>query len=169
MLKIFLFGSVFFFLIELTFIHSEMYRSQVLKNTDILGSTPSTPAKDNVTAFPSQSYPYLQPLPWSEQSLWFLLHGLVLPVIEPHINRMLQYIFFGVWPSPLICFWDSSLLWHVFVICSMLLSILLLINIWIDSSLGLLEEKGVTEDEIVWWHHRLNGHEFVQTLWDSEG
>jgi len=76
---------------------------------------------------------------------------------------MLQYIFFGVWPSLPICFWDSSLLWHVFVICSILLSILLLINIWIDSSLGLLEEKGVTEDEIVGWHHRLNGHEFVQT------
>lgn len=62
MLKIFLFGLVFFET-ELKFIHSEMYRSQVLKNTDILGSTPSTPAKDNVTAFPSQSHPYLQPLP----------------------------------------------------------------------------------------------------------
>ena len=22
------------------------------------------------------------------------------------------------------------------------------------------EEKGTTEDEMVWWHHRLNGHEF---------
>ena len=30
------------------------------------------------------------------------------------------------------------------------------------------EEKGATEDEIVGWHHRLNGHEFVQTLGDSE-
>jgi len=26
------------------------------------------------------------------------------------------------------------------------------------------EEKGMTEDEIVGWHHRLNGHEFEQTL-----
>ena len=26
------------------------------------------------------------------------------------------------------------------------------------------EEKGVTEDEIVGWHHWLNGHEFDQTL-----
>ena len=26
------------------------------------------------------------------------------------------------------------------------------------------EEKGVTEDETVWWHHQLNGHEFKQTL-----
>ena len=26
------------------------------------------------------------------------------------------------------------------------------------------EEKGTTEDEIVGWHHRLNGHEFEQTL-----
>ena len=24
------------------------------------------------------------------------------------------------------------------------------------------EEKGMTEDEIVGWHHRLNGHEFEQ-------
>ena len=31
------------------------------------------------------------------------------------------------------------------------------------------EEKGATEDEMVGWHHRLNGHEFEQTLGDSEG
>ena len=30
-------------------------------------------------------------------------------------------------------------------------------------------EKGVTENEMVKWHHRLNGHEFEQTLGDSEG
>ena len=31
------------------------------------------------------------------------------------------------------------------------------------------EEKGVTEDEMVGWHHLLNGHEFEQTQGDSEG
>ena len=31
------------------------------------------------------------------------------------------------------------------------------------------EEKGVTEDEMVGWHHWLNGHEFEQTLGDGEG
>ena len=31
------------------------------------------------------------------------------------------------------------------------------------------EEKGTTGDEMVRWHHRLNGHEFEQTLGDSEG
>ena len=31
------------------------------------------------------------------------------------------------------------------------------------------EEKGSTEDEMVGWHHQLNGHEFEQTLEDSEG
>ena len=31
------------------------------------------------------------------------------------------------------------------------------------------EEKGMTEDEMVGWYHRLNGHEFEQTLGDSEG
>ena len=30
------------------------------------------------------------------------------------------------------------------------------------------EEKGKTEDEIVGWHQRLNGHEFEQTPGDSE-
>ena len=30
-------------------------------------------------------------------------------------------------------------------------------------------EKWVTEDEMVGWHHRLNGHEFEQTLGDGEG
>ena len=29
--------------------------------------------------------------------------------------------------------------------------------------------KGVTEDEMVGWHHRLNGHECDQTLGDVEG
>ena len=31
------------------------------------------------------------------------------------------------------------------------------------------EEKGMTEDEMVGWQHWLNGHEFEQTLGDSEG
>ena len=31
------------------------------------------------------------------------------------------------------------------------------------------KEKGTTEDETVGWHHQLNGHEFEQTLGDSEG
>ena len=31
------------------------------------------------------------------------------------------------------------------------------------------EEKRAPEDEMVGWHHRLNGHEFEQTLGDSEG
>ena len=31
------------------------------------------------------------------------------------------------------------------------------------------EEKGTTEDEMVGWHHRLNGHEFKHALGDGEG
>jgi len=31
------------------------------------------------------------------------------------------------------------------------------------------EEKGTTEDEMVGWHHQLNGHGFEQTLGDGEG
>ena len=31
------------------------------------------------------------------------------------------------------------------------------------------EKKGTTEDEMVGWHHRLNGHEFEQTPGDGEG
>ena len=31
------------------------------------------------------------------------------------------------------------------------------------------EEKGMTEDEMVGWHHRPNGHEFEQALGDGEG
>ena len=31
------------------------------------------------------------------------------------------------------------------------------------------EEKGTTEDEMVGWHHQLNGHEFEQALGDSKG
>ena len=38
--------------------------------------------------------------------------------------------------------------------------------------LGKIEGKrqsGPTKDEMVGWHHRLSGHEFGQTLGDSEG
>ena len=31
------------------------------------------------------------------------------------------------------------------------------------------EEKGLTEDEMVGWHHRLDGHEFEWTLGDGDG
>ena len=31
------------------------------------------------------------------------------------------------------------------------------------------EVKGPTEDEMVGWHHRFNGHELEQTQWDGEG
>ena len=31
------------------------------------------------------------------------------------------------------------------------------------------EEKGMTEDQMVEWHHQLNGHEFEQTPGDGKG
>ena len=31
------------------------------------------------------------------------------------------------------------------------------------------EEKGMTEDEMVGWHHQLNAHTFEQALGDGEG
>ena len=31
------------------------------------------------------------------------------------------------------------------------------------------QEEKEAEDEMVGWYHRLNGHEFEQTLWDGEG
>ena len=34
---------------------------------------------------------------------------------------------------------------------------------------SLMEEKGVTEDEMVAWHHRLNGHESEQALEVGDG
>ena len=44
--------------------------------------------------------------------------------------------------------------------------------IWKDSDAGKdwgQEEKGMTEDEMVGWHHRLNGHEFGWTLGVGDG
>ena len=44
--------------------------------------------------------------------------------------------------------------------------------IWKDPDAGKdwgQEEKGTTEDEIVWWHHRLNGHEFGWTMRVGDG
>ena len=31
------------------------------------------------------------------------------------------------------------------------------------------EEKGMTEDEVVWWHHQLGGHEFEQASGVGDG
>ena len=31
------------------------------------------------------------------------------------------------------------------------------------------EEKRITENEMIGWHHQLNGHKFVQTPGDGEG
>ena len=33
----------------------------------------------------------------------------------------------------------------------------------------MVEEKGKTDDEIVGWHHQLDGHEFEQTLGVDDG
>ena len=44
--------------------------------------------------------------------------------------------------------------------------------IWKDSDAGKdwrWEEKGMTVNETVGWHHRLNGHEFEQTLGAADG
>ena len=32
-----------------------------------------------------------------------------------------------------------------------------------------MRRRGMTEDEMVGWHHRLNGHELGQTPGDNEG
>ena len=34
---------------------------------------------------------------------------------------------------------------------------------------SLMEEKGMTEDEMVVWHHRLDGREFEQVLGVGDG
>jgi len=38
-----------------------------------------------------------------------------------------------------------------------------------DVGKGWRQEKGMTEDEMVGWHHWLNGHEFEQAPGDGEG
>ena len=40
---------------------------------------------------------------------------------------------------------------------------------WGQEEKGITENKIVGEDEMVGWHHWLSGHEFEQTLGDSEG
>ena len=38
-----------------------------------------------------------------------------------------------------------------------------------DAGKDLRQEKGMTEDEMVWWHHWLDGHEFEQALGFGDG
>ena len=37
------------------------------------------------------------------------------------------------------------------------------------SLIMMMEEKGITEDEMVEWHHQLNGHEFEQAPGVGDG
>ena len=39
----------------------------------------------------------------------------------------------------------------------------------LEKTLILGKEKGITEDEMVGWHHQLNGHESEQAPGDGEG
>ena len=39
----------------------------------------------------------------------------------------------------------------------------------LEKTLILGKEKGITEDEMVGWHYRLNGHEFEQTPGAGDG
>ena len=50
-----------------------------------------------------------------------------------------------------------------------LTSNILVIYIWAFCCIYYLGEEGATEEEMVGWHHQLNGHEFEQTPGDSEG
>ena len=38
-----------------------------------------------------------------------------------------------------------------------------------DAGKGWKQKEGATEDEMVGWHHQLNGHEFEQALGDGDG
>ena len=50
------------------------------------------------------------------------------------------------------------------------LELRLLGDISITSNMQMTQEdKGTTEDEMVGWHHQLNGYELKQTQGDSEG
>ena len=42
-------------------------------------------------------------------------------------------------------------------------------KILIEGKDGRQEEKGMTEDEMIGWHHQLDGHEFEQALGVGDG
>ena len=87
-----------------------------------------------------------------------LVTSVVSDSLQPH----------GPWPAGLLCSWDSPGK-NTGVGCHFLL------QIWpsLIGTLGLKdweqEEKGMTEDEMVGWHHWLNGHEFEQTPGVGDG
>ena len=51
----------------------------------------------------------------------------------------------------------------------MTVSISMLVMGLLRFSISSQEEKGVTEDEMIGWHHRLNGYEFEQALGFDDG
>ena len=79
---------------------------------------------------------------------------------------MKEVMTFACWP------FTQASYWHLSVLIGFLFNFHLLATHWKRLDAGKdwrQEEKGATEGEMVGWHHRLNGHELEQTLWDSEG
>ena len=90
-----------------------------------------------------------------EKTLQSLLDSKEIKSVNPKRNQ--PWIFIGRTDA------EAPILWPPYVKSWL---------IWKDPDTGKdrgQEEKGMTEDEMVGWHHWLNGHESEQTPGDSEG
>ena len=66
-----------------------------------------------------------------------------------------------------ICWKDRCWSWNSNILATWWEELTHWIKPWCWGNWG--EEKGATENEVVGWHHQLNGHTFKQTLGDREG
>ena len=114
---------------------------------------------------------------WSPQQSWAPMPTQRLPIyllkLYERIMSLLVYLSHRKLKSFLIqnhCY-NSVWLWsqdwsQIFQFPSFQVHAILILShlLWKDWR---QKDEGVTEDEMVGWHHRLNGHEFEQTSEDS--
>ena len=72
-------------------------------------------------------------------------------------------------PSDTILCWTKKNFTYIYIyiytpILHMYMWIICIWYVYTHTHTHMQEEKGMTEDEMVGWHHRLNGHEFGWTL-----
>ena len=91
-----------------------------------------------------------------EKTLKSLLDGKEIQPVHPRGNQ--SWIFIGMTDAEA----ETPILWPSDVKSQ-------LVGKYFDAGKHWRQEKETTEDEMVWWHHRLNGHELGQTPGDGEG
>ena len=108
--------------------------------------TIKTAESPRIDAFELWCWRRLLRVPWTaRRSNWSILKEISPEYSLEGLRMRLKFQYFATWCKELT-HWKRPWCWE-----------------------RLKREEGVTEDEMIGWHHQLNGHEFEQTLGVTKG